>query len=209
MKKLLSATLAVALVFGASSALAQTMSIGSGPLGGDPQPWFDIGQGQQFDVVVSLDAGPSATSAAEFVATELLIEAPGVFKLGTAKINNTPLDLGDNALGEYILSFSGCVNPGLIQLVRVTYGTFGGPVPVDTVLRLRGLQPGDSQPSSFNGQLGYVDCTDVKFTATLGGTDGGITGSGVIFPDGGGVINGTPLVVDNDAGSMGQLKARF
>jgi hypothetical protein len=208
MKKLLSATLAVALVFGASSAFAQFMSIGSGPLGGDPQPWFDVGQGQQFDVVVSLDAvNPSA--AAEFVATELLLVAPGVFKLGTVKINNTPLDLGDNAQGEYILSFNGCVAPGRVQMVRVTYGTFGGPVPVDTVLRLRGFQPGDSQPSSFNGALGYVDCTDVKFNVSLGGTDGGITGSGIRFPDGGGVINGTPLVVDNDAGSMGQLKARF
>ena len=207
MKKMV-AFAAVALLALPALAFAQTLSIGAGPVAGPPTPVFDIGQGAQFDVVVTMNAG-GAAAAAEFVATELLIVAPGVFKLGTAKINNTPLDLGDNALGEYILSFSGCVNPGLIQLVRVTYGTFGGPVPVDTVLRLRGLQPGDSQPSSFNGQLGYVDCTDVKFTAALGGTDGGITGSGIIFPDGGGVINGTPLVVDNDAGSMGQLKARF
>jgi hypothetical protein len=208
MKKLLSATLAVALVFGASSALAQTMSIGAGPLGGAPQPWFDVGLGQQFDVVVSLVVN-DPSSAAEFVATELLLVAPGVFKLNTAKINNTPLDLGDNGRGEYILSFSGCFPGGQLPLVRVTYGTFSGPVPVDTVMTLRGFQEGDSQPSSFNGALGFVDCTDVKFTASLGGTEGGVTGSGVVFPDGGCVINGTPLVVDNEAGSMGQLKARF
>jgi hypothetical protein len=31
----------------------------------------------------------------------------------------------------------------------------------------------------------------------------------VVFPDGSCVLNPTPIVVDNEAGSVGQLKARF
>ena len=207
MKKMV-AFAAVALLALPALAFGQTLSIGAGPVAGAPGPVFDIGQGQLFEVVVTMNAG-GAAAAAEFVATELLIVAPGVFKLGTAKINNTPLDLGDNALGEYILSFGGCEAATALELVRVTYGTFSGPVPVDTVMSLRGFQAGDSQPSSFEGRLGYVDCQDLKFFLQLGGTDGGITGSGIRFPDGACVINGTPLVVDNEAGSMGQLKGRF
>ena len=98
-----------------------------------------------------------------------------------------------------------------LELVRVGYGDFGGALAPgsDLVVSLRGFQPGDSQPSSFNGELGFVDCSDVKFPVPMGGTDGGVTGSGVEFPDGGMVIQGTPLVVPTDAGTMGQLKARF
>ena len=210
MKKLLSATLAVALVFGASSAFAQTMMVSGGVTGsGTDSQVLDL-VGPQFDIIVRLDPVGSASSAAEFVMTELLNEVPGIFKLSTAKILNTPLDLGDNTQGEYILAFGECVAPiGMVELVRVGYGAFGGPVPNDTVVTLRGFQPGDSQPSSFNGELGFVDCNDNKFVTALGGADGGVTGSGVVFPDGGMVINATPLAVSNDGGSMGQLKARF
>ena len=49
----------------------------------------------------------------------------------------------------------------------------------------------------------------VQNFVAMGGTDGGFTGSGVEFPDGSCMINGTPVVVDTDASSVGSLKARF
>jgi hypothetical protein len=210
MKKLLSATLAVALVFGASSAFAQNMYVKGNLLGGTPGSLVDVPMGTQFNLTVSLDTGGDASAAAEFVMTELLLIAPGVFKLGTVKVNNTPLDLGNNAAGEYIIAFSACVAGGApVNMVTLTYGTFGGPVPADTVISLRGFQAGDSQPSSFGGELGYVDCADQPVFVTMGGTDGGTTGSGVVFPDGSCVINATPIAVPTADGSVGQMKARF
>jgi hypothetical protein len=210
MKKLLSATLAVALVFGVSGAMAQTMNVSANLPGGPAGAVVDVPQGTTFEMRVSLDAAGEASSAAEFVMGELLLLAPGVFKLGTIKVNNTPLDLGDNAVGEYVMAFGTCVPGGApVDLVVLNYGTFGGPVPVDTVIALRGLQPGDSVESTFNGDLGFIDCSDNGYVAQMGGTDGGVTGSGVEFPDGSLVINPTPLAVPTVDGSVGQLKAQF
>jgi hypothetical protein len=209
MKKML-AFAVVALFALPTLAFAQTMYVGAAATGGEPGPiWETGGFGQTFDLVVSLDPAGNASSGAEFVMTELLIVAPGVFKLATDRIFGSQLDLGDNALGEYIIAFGACAPAGVVEMVRVNYGTFQGDVPTDTVITLRGLQPGDSQPSTFDGELGFFDCSDNGFLAQLGGADGGTTGSGVDFPDGACVINGTPVVVDNEAGSMGQLKARF
>ena len=209
MKKMIAFAL-VALLALPVAASAQFMYVQGAPLGGTAGPVFDIGQGAQFTLEAVLDTGGEGSSAAEFVMTELLIVAPGVFKLGTVKINNTPLDLGDNARGEYVLAFQGCVaGGGPVTMVTVTYGTFGGPVPPDTAITLRGLQPGDSVESTFGGELGYIDCSDNGFAVQMGGTDGGFTGSGAEFPDGGCMINGTPVVVDNEVGSVGSLKGRF
>ena len=214
MKKILTATLAVALVFGATAAFAQTMAVSADPDGaagsGPYTQVFDSPVGLGFDIVVWMDTAGEPSSAAEFVMTELLLATPGVFKLGTIKINNTPLDLGDNARGEYLLAFGGCEAPSPeLTMVRVTYGDFGGVIGADVVLSLRGLQPGDSQPSTFNGELGFVDCVDGAWVATMGGADGGVTGSGVTFPDGGLVLNPIPLAVPTVDNSVGQLKARF
>jgi hypothetical protein len=209
MKKMIAFAL-VALLALPVAASAQVMYVQAGPLGGALGPQFEIGAGAQFNVAVSLDTFGEGSSAAEFVMTELLVVAPGVFKLGTVKVNNTPLDLGDNAVGEYVLSFQGCVAGGApVTMVTLTYGTFGGVPPADTVLQLRGLQPGDSVGSTFGGEPGYIDCADGGFVAQMGGQDGGFTGNGTVFPDGSCVINGTPLVVDTDASSVGSLKARF
>lgn len=210
MKKLLSATLAVALVFGASGAFAQMM-VSGGVTGSGLDSQVLETAGPQFDLIVRLDSAGEPSSAAEFVVTELLVEVPGIFKLSTVKINNTPLDLGDNSKGEYILAFGGCEPAGVLELVRVGYGDFGGALGPnsDFVVSLRGFEAGDSQPSSFAGELGFVDCADNKYPVALGGADGGVTGSGVVFADGAMVINATPLAVPTDAGTMGQLKARF
>jgi hypothetical protein len=207
MKKMIAFAL-VALMALPALAFGQTMSIGAGPLAGAPGPVFDAPSGIQFDVVATLVPGGESSSAAEFVMSELNVINPGIFKLGTAKFNGA-LDLGENSLGEYILAFQGCFPDASVEMVRVTYGTFGGVPAADTVLTLRGFQAGDTQPSSFNGELGFIDCSDNGIVATLGGTDGGFTGADVEFPDGSCVLNATPVVVDNEAGSMGQLKTRF
>ena len=195
-------------------AFAQTMAVSADPDGaagtGPFTQVFDSPVGVGFDLVVWMDTAGEPSSAAEFVVTELLVATPGVFKLGTIKINNTPLDLGDNARGEYLLAFGGCEVPSAeLLMVRVTYGDFSGVIGADVVMSLRGLQPGDSQPSTFFGELGFVDCSDQPFVATMGGADGGFTGAGVNFPDGGLVLNPTPLVVPTVDNSVGQLKARF
>ena len=63
------------------------------------------------------------------------------------------------------------------------------------MLTLRGFQAGDSQPSSFGGELGFIDCADNGIAVPMGGTDGGVTGAGVVFPDGSCVLNATADVV--------------
>jgi len=214
MKKLLTATLAVALVFGATGAFGQTMTVSADPDGaGGNGPFtqvFDSPVGAGFDVVVWMDTAGEPSSAAEFVVTELLVVTPGVFKLGTIKINNTPLDLGDNAVGEYVMAFSGCEPPSAqLAMVRVTYGDFSGAVGSDVVLTLRGLQPGDSQPSTFGGELGFVDCNEGTHVSAMGGADGGITGALVEFPDGSLCMNPTPIAIPVGDNSVSQLKARF
>jgi len=207
MKKMIAFAL-VAMLALPAMAFAQTMSVSVDDAGTRTQV-FDVGFGQTFDLVVYLDTGGEGSTAAEFVMTELVLVAPGVFKLGTIKINDA-LDLADNGLGEYLMAFQFCAPGGApLEIVRVNYGAFQGIPAADTVVSLRGFQPGDSKPSTFEGEMGYIDCADVGFPVFMGGTDGGITGADVVFPDGSCVLNPTPIVVDNEAGSVGQLKARF
>ena len=114
-----------------------------------------------FEIVAVMKAA-NPSSAAEFVMDDLVVLFPGVFKLSTVKVNNTPLDEGDNSVGEYAMVFDGCVGAGAVEVLRVQYGDFGSVISADVVLSMRGLQPGDSQPSSFGGDMGYVDCVDAK-----------------------------------------------
>jgi hypothetical protein len=161
--------------------------------------------GIPFDIVANVDE-VLVMAAAEFVMTDLAMEYPGVFKLATFKVNNTPLDLGDNARGEYVLAFGSCVRENF-EAVRVTYLDIGGFVGSDAVLSLRGFEPGDSQPSSFNGRMGFIDCV---FTG--GGkhlfdmtTPGLITGSGAYAPPGAMVVNATQPVVEEDTSTWFSL----
>ena len=213
MKKMIAFSL-VALMALPAIAFAQTMTVSADPDGaGGSGPYtqvFDSPVGLTFDLVVWMDTAGEPSSAAEFVMSELLLVAPGILKTGTLRINNTQLDLGDNARGEYIIAFGGCEPPSSdLLMVRVTYIDLGTAVGSDVVLTLRGFELGDSQPSSFAGAVGFVDCSDAKVFSVMGGTDGGITGADVVFPDGGMVLNPTPIVVPTADDSMGQLKARF
>lgn len=174
-------------------------------------PIMDVDLSTQFDVVVLLNSEDSPSAAAEFVLTDLLELAPGVFRLGVTGFIPwwcDPVECPDN--GEWLLAFQQCVPAGNgIELLRFTYGTFGGPVPPDTVIELRGLLPGDSVPSTFDGSPGIVDCDDNGFAGRMGGHPGGFTETGVVFPDGSLGLNLTLPVVSANAGSWGALKSRY
>jgi hypothetical protein len=171
----------------------------------------DTVQGQPFDIVVVTETSQSSC-ASEFIVTELLVVTPGVFKLSTNKINNTQLDLGDNSVGEYLIAYAGCVASGPQEIVRVQYGDFGGVVGADVVLSIRGFQPGDSQPSSFGGQMGYITPTDDGIVlAPAPWTDGDVIDPtkdpNVDSADGVCVLNAVAL--PNETESVSSLKARF
>ena len=161
--------------------------------------------GTPFDIVAVMEE-VLIISAAEFVMTELAVEYPGILKIGTQKINNTPLDLGDNAIGEYLMAFGACFwDPS--EIVRVTYLDITGIIPSDAVLKLRGFEPGDSQPSTFNGRPGFIDCEHVGSAKHLFGLTipGLITGSGAYVPPGGMVVNATQPVVEEDTSNWFSL----
>ncbi|RKZ13516.1 hypothetical protein DRQ53_13195 [bacterium] len=175
-------------------------------------PTFNSTPGVPFDIVVWMDNELFEDgNAAEFVVTDVRVLYPSVFKLGTIKINNTTLDLGDNNVGEYLLSFGGCLTGGpLLELVRVTFGDFGGAIPpfANDNLTLRGFQFGDSRPSSFGGEPGVVSCDSQKHVLEIGGMRFGST-QDVPFAAGTMVLNPGEPVVDNDTASFGALKSRF
>lgn len=129
--------------------------------------------GVPFDVVVTLDSDGQSVAAAEFVISDLRNVFPGVFAVATKKINDTPLDLGQNDLGEYIMAIGDCEPPGReIELVRITYADYSGVIGAQSVLlTIRGFEAGDTQPSSFSGSPGIVDCREEKYLAQMGGND--------------------------------------
>lgn len=170
--------------------------------------------GTPFDVVVVANTYRDS-GAAEFVMTELMLLYSGVFKFQTTKVNNTPLDLGDNQVGEYLLAFAACIDAGLIELVRIRYYDLDGAIGPNVVLSLSGFGPDASMPSSFDGGMGYVDCehdelhaltpepwdessdVDPKLIAGVDSTEGIL------------VINPEGITVPAGVSSMGSLKSRF
>jgi hypothetical protein len=165
-----------------------------------------------FNIAV-FTATDEPSSAAEFVITELRVLFPGVFALATTKINNTPLDLGKNEVGEYLMAYAGCVPAGVAEIVRVQYGDFSGLIGNDVILQIRGFQPGDSQGSTFGGEMGYIDCNDTGHLLSpepwpsdtnidpTKGPNGVASGDGVC------VLNAD--TVPNELDSVSSLKARF
>jgi hypothetical protein len=167
--------------------------------------------GAPFDIVVGATASQSSC-ASEFVMTELTVGRVGLFKLDTAKINNTPLDLGDNSVGEYIISYGGCVGSGFAEIVRLNYLDTAGALENDIVMSLRGLEAGDSFPSSFGGEIGYITSTDENVVlAPLPWVDGDIIeptdDPNTDSSDGVCVLNAQ--VLPNEVESVSSLKARF
>jgi hypothetical protein len=163
--------LLIALLVPATALATATMAIWS-DTGSGLSPELTTQTGVNFTIVVTLDSDGSDALAAEFVITDPRNVFPGVFALETKKVNNTALDLGENSLGEYVMAFGACQPPGdRIEMVRVTYGDFSGVIGGQSaVLTLRGLQIGDTVPSTFNGSPGFVACdTSTNYLAEMGG----------------------------------------
>ena len=168
----------------------------------------------EFDVVVTLDSDGHQSAAAEWVMTWLPTVAPGVFHTGTASIA-LPLSINCGARtlstcspGEVLFAFGCRPASGQLELVRYSFMDVSGVVPPDTVIALRGYQPGDTMPSSFDGQPGFVDCNDVAVPGEMGGTPGGRTLSGVEFPPGSLILNPT-LPLPSASTSFGMIKAQY
>ena len=169
--------------------------------------------GTPFDVVVVTKAD-RGSSAIEFIMTELVWIYPGVFKVSTAKVNDTKLDIGDNDVGEYVIAYATCVNSGTTEVARVRYHDVSQSIGPNVVLSLRGLGPGDSWPSTFDGDMGYVDCDYSKFVLTPEPWDDSSNVdptriAGLESTDGILVLNPEGLSVPAAVKSMGTLKSQF
>jgi len=169
----------------------------------------------RFEVVVTLDSDGHESSAAEWVMTDLLVVSPGVFLLRQWSNLGLPCGImGEDCLdnhnyGEYSFPFTACVPTGeRVELLRIDYGAFGGPMGNDIVLMLRGFEPGDSRPSHFGGAPGIVDCADQLISGAMGGSPGGTTSSGVTWPEGALILNPTRPIPVSDP-TFGVLKTRY
>ena len=169
--------------------------------------------GEPFDVVVVVNASKSG-GAIEFVMTELMHLFPGVFKFSTKKVNDTPLDLGNNQQGEYLIAYGGCVDAGSFEVVRLQYYDVDGSIDDNVVLGLSGLGPESDYPSTFDGQMGYISCQDegVILVGEPWEHDDVIDPTrieGVVNTDGIVVLNPVGLGVTNEEASVSTLKTRF
>jgi hypothetical protein len=207
MRLLMSVTIALAIAVTPNLSNAQGTIGLYGDTGSGLFRFIDTGA-VQFDIIALTDiVEPSC--AIEFIMTELTVLFPGVLKTSTVKVNNTPLDLGDNAIGEYLLAYMECMDPGPLEVVRVTYLDLDGAITLnDVVLSLRGYGPGDSRPSSFNGDMGYIDPLDGKHVLTSEPwSEFGMSNTTELA--GAVVLNPTWLPVPSGVASMSALKARF
>ena len=126
-----------------------------------------------FDVVVTLNSDGHTSAAAEWVITWLPEIVPGVFHIGTVSIGAPDFTLcgaGQRSIcepGETLFAFSSCQPASeRLELVRHSFLDVTGLIPPDTVITLRGFQPGDSMASSFGGEPGFVDCDDVPIAVS-------------------------------------------
>ena len=163
-------SLLLALLLPTGAAATPTMAIWS-DTGVGLSPELTTRTGVNFTIVVTLDSDGNDALGAEFVMTDPRDVFPGIFAIETRKINDTVLDLGENSLGEYVMAFGACEPPGnRIEMVRITYADFSGVIGAKSaVLTLRGLQIGDSVPSTFNGSPGFITCSDEAIDAEMGG----------------------------------------
>lgn len=213
-KKLSASLFALALVASVfAPAQAQDWIAIYGDTGSGLSRAINTTPGVPFDIVVQ-NQTDNTSAAAEFVIDDVKVLFPSVFRLSITKVNNTPLDLGDNTVGEYLIAYGVCLSAGTVEIVRINYGDFGGAITNDVVLGIRGLQPGDSRPSSFNGSTGYVDCTNAKHPMTLEPFPApdviGVDPTKLVGVDSGdGVCVLNADVTPNETASVGTLKGRF
>ena len=169
--------------------------------------------GEEFDVVTLANTDGNDVLAGEWVQTDLLGAVPGVFKLQTTRLCNTCDYFGGypGGPGEYRESFGACRPASeALEILRIKYLPIDGFEADDFVLSIRGLEPGDTWPSSFDGEPGFVDCANAKLPATVERGDAWQTGSGVVVPSGALVLDPTPpLVVGSSELPLSHLKVRY
>lgn len=188
----------------ATAAGAQTIAISGGPGPGLYTQQVDVPLASQFDVAIWIDPAGLGSKGIEFGYTNLPTIRPGVIQTNLWTIVPI-LILPPCSDGDCVFGFGECIaaaNP--LELVRITYIDLNGATGADVVLTV-----GPAQLSSFDGSPGFVDCDDNLVPLEPGGTPGGVTGSGAVFPSGSVVLNPTPVVVSNEAPSFGGLKARY
>lgn len=149
---------------------------------------------QSFLYIVAFDV-PGNVNAWEANVGDLITNA-GATILGVG--GRPPLNVGDNASGNFIVGVGGCVaGTGPTVLATVTYIIFAA-APADTPICLR-----PSIPSSFQGDTpGYADCSSqiAPFGSAVSG--------GAAYPDGCLVLNPTSEPpVATESISFSQLKA--
>ena len=203
------ALVAGALLLAASPATAQDTICLYGDTGSGLSRSIETGDAP-FDIAVITETDHTST-AAEFVLDDVKALYPSVMRLSITKINDTPLDYGDNGVGEYYMAYATCVNPGEVELVRISYGDFGLAIGQDVVLGVRGFGPGDSQPSSFGGEPGYLDCDETPHVLT--GKPWDVAGQdptrlpGVDSADG--VVVLKAVAIPTSPNSISTLKSRY
>ena len=195
-------------IVNSSRASSQTLSLAVGDQGALTRS-LDIVTGELFDVVTIIDTAGNEFSAAEWVQTDLRQLNPGIFMINKLLICNT-CDWFGGEPGEHFV-FGLCLPPSDgLELMRITYADFSDAAGNDLVLTTRGFGPGDTQPSSFEGSPGFVDCDNAKFPLVVSGGDAWMTGAGVVVPSGAVVLNPTPpLVVGAVASSLSLIKATY
>lgn len=209
MNRFAAIALVIVLMLAAPSAAEPLFAVVTGEPGAYSS-FLQVGNGAQFDVVALLDSDGHQTQAVEFYLEDLIVNRRGVFKLNTDLIGIPPIDLGDRPVGEYVFSYGMCAEAGAeIELVRITYGIFQGDVPGNTTLSIRGLQEGDSSPSSFDGAPGVIDCDGNLIAGAIGGRPGPCSMSLGQLPDGTLVFNTAPCQVDAEVASVTTLKTRY
>ena len=210
MKKMIVLSLTASLLLLALTT-AQTLSLHVDD-GGVLTREHDVISGVAFDVVTLIDTGGHDIAAVEWVQSALSVIIPGVFKLSSVDAScDISLDVKPEGEYQFGLCGSACFPAATdLELARVTYADFTNVMRQDVVLTIRGFQPGDSSPSSFDGSPGFVDCSDALVAATMQGGDAWITGAGVEVPSGALVLNPTPpLVIGTQANSFARIKGVY
>lgn len=189
-----------ALAFMVSTAAAQAEP-GDAGIFGDPAGTLTTANPAPFApaflYVVAFDV-PGGVFAYEAGTQDLV--AAGATILGATFAGPGPLNVGDNAAGNFIVGAGGCVDAqGPITLVSVNFLLFAPPA-ADTAICLRG-----TTPSSFDGGLpGYSDCDARIFPF------GVATNGQGIYPDGCLILAATQdAPVSTENATFGDVKARF
>lgn len=173
--------------------------------------FLDLSQFYPFDIDVYVEVS-NQLGGIEFVMDDLVYTVPGVFRLRAERLDQYysyyPLDVGDSEHGEYIITWSRCDRSGHLRVLQVEYLDLNGLIGPDTVVGVRGLQEGGTQPSRFDGRPGYVDCDGVlrelvpEPWSELGMPDrGDLAGAAVLNP--------TWMPIPVTGASLSALKARY